>query len=97
MYIVRNTFIAKPGSAGKFAKLMKESMPSNTKNKVTVMIDFVSDFNKIVAEFQVQNLAEFEKIMEDFKTNSDPKAKDKMKGYTEMYLTGKREIFKVID
>ena len=93
MFIVRNTFIAKPGQAGKLAKLMKENTLVGKKPRV--MIDYVTDFNKIVLEYEVENLAEFEKMMEDFKNN--PEIRAKMAGYTDMYLTGKREIYKVVD
>ena len=94
MFIVRDVLIAKPGSAGKLAKLMKESTPVLL-GKVKVMIDYATDFNKIVLEHEVENLAEFEKMMEKFK--SDPEIRAKMAGYTDLYLTGKREIYKVIE
>ena len=48
-------------------------------------------------EHEVESLVQFEKIMEDFKANADPKLKSKMAGYTDMYLTGKREIYKVVE
>ena len=95
MFIVRDVLIAKPGSAGKLAKLMKESTPALLGDKVKVMIDYVADFNKIILEHEVENLAAFEKMMEEFK--SDPEIRAKMAGYTDLYLTGKREIYKVVD
>lgn len=93
MFIIRDVLIAKPGSAGKLAKLMKESMSGITNSKFKVMLDFVTDFNKIVIEHEVESLAEFEKEMEEYKKNPDPK----MAGYTDLYLMGKREIYKVVD
>lgn len=95
MFIVRDVLIAKPGQAGKLAKLMKETTPALVGSRMKVMIDYVTDFNKIVLEHEVENLAEFEKMMEEFKAN--PEIRAKMAGYTDMYLTGKREIYKVVD
>lgn len=97
MFIIKNTFIAKPGHAGKLAALLKEATPPLLNANVKVMIDFVTDFNKIVVEYEVQDLAQFEKAMADFKANANPELKAKMAGYTDMYHTGKREIFKVLD
>src|SRR3990167_3158291 len=99
MFIVREVLIAKPGSAGKLAKLMKESMKlmPSTHKKSTVMLDFVTDFNKIVVEHETESLAEFEKEMNDYKKNPDPRMVEMMKGYTDLYLTGYREIYKVVD
>ena len=93
MFIIRDVLVAKPGHAGELAKLMKEAMPNITGSKSKVMLDFVTDFNKIVIEHEVESLAEFEKEMEEYKKNPDPK----MKRYTELYLTGKREIYKVVE
>ncbi len=95
MFIVRNTFIAKPGQAGKLAKMMKENSPNLPGSKARVMIDYATDFNKIILEYEIESLAEFEKMMEEFKSN--PEIRAKMAGYTDLYLTGKREIFKVVD
>ena len=97
MYIIRETFIAKPGSAGKLAKLMKEAIPMMGNPKVTIMLDMVTDFNKIVIEREIESLAAFEKEMDEYKKNPNPEFMEKMKGYTDLYLTGKREIFKVVD
>ena len=99
MFIIREVLIAKPGSAGKLARLMKESMAliggrsANTK----VLLDFVTDFNKIVIEHEIESLAEFEKEMEDYKKNPDPKMMALMKGYQDLYQTGYREIYKVVE
>ena len=91
MFVIREVFIAKPGSAGKLAKLMKEVIPHMPDMKnAKILLDFVTDFNKIVIEHEAESLAEFEKGMEEYKKNPDPKLMEKMKGYTDLYLTGKR-------
>ena len=67
-----------------------------------VIYDLVGDFNNIVAEYRVKNLAEFEKQMEEYKSgkpdpNMDPDVAKEMSKYTEMYLTGRREIYQIVD
>ncbi len=79
MYVIRDVFIAKPGSAGKLAKMMNEAA-KHMPEKPRVMLDFVTDFNKIVVEHEVKSLAEFEKGMEDYKKNSSPEMMEIMKG-----------------
>jgi hypothetical protein len=61
--------MAKPGHAGKLAKQLKEALPKIGNSNVRVMIDFVTDFNKIILEHEVETLEEFERELEDFKTN----------------------------
>ena len=100
MLIVREIFTAKPGQASKLAKLFKKAMPEDY--NMTVMTDLVGDFNTIVAEYRVKNLAEFEKQMEEYKSgkpdpNMDPDVAKEMSKYTEMYLTGRREIYQIVE
>ena len=89
MLIIREVFIAKPGQASKLAKMFKEYMPGSK-----IMTDMAGTFNTVVAETEVESLAAFEKRMEDYKKES--KTDNKMKGYTEMYMKGKREIYQVV-
>lgn len=88
MLIVREVFIAKPGMASKLAKMMKESWADE---KTRILTDMTGVYNKVVMEFEVEDLATWEKMMKEYMT----KGNDTMKGYTEMYSQGKREIFRV--
>lgn len=45
-------------------------------------------------EYEVENVAEFESRMKQYMT--DAAMREKMKGYTDLYLTGNREIFQVL-
>ena len=97
MLIVREIFTAKPGQAGKLAKLFKKGF---TGNNVRIMTDMVGPYSTVIVEMQVESLAEWEKQMEDYKSgkpdpNMSPEVAEEMSKYTEMYLTGRREIFKV--
>ena len=93
MIIIRNTFIAKPGMASKLAKQMKEAaalagMPSR------VLTDLTGDFNSVVLEFEAESLSEFEKRMKEREGNQEMGAK--MAGYTDLWITGSRQILRVM-
>ncbi|MBI2100170.1 MAG: hypothetical protein HYT48_02425 [Candidatus Vogelbacteria bacterium] len=96
MYIVRETFIAKPGHAGELAQLMKKEMASWKDFKGHVLLDLVTDYNKIVVEYEIESLAEFEKMMGDWKKQQAKQKTKKPAKYTELYLTGKREIYRIV-
>ncbi len=98
MLLVREVFIAKPGHAGALSKMMKENMKDMPASmNVKVMLDSVTDYNKIVIEYEVESLAAFEENMNKEKAKQTEK-KEAPAGpkYTDMYLTGKREIFRII-
>lgn len=96
MYIVRETFIAKPGHAGAFAQMMKKDMASWKDFKGHVLLDMVTNYNTIVIEYEVNSLADFEKMMMGHKKEQSKKKSSKPPKYTELYQTGKREIFKIV-
>ena len=96
MIIVHDIFICKPGNASKMAKMFKEVM-SASKEVTHILTDSVGQYNKVVMVSQYENLAEYEKSFEMY-MKASPKLKkmmEKMAGYTDMYETGSREIYKV--
>lgn len=93
MIVVRNTFIAKPGCASKLAAQLKKAM-AGAGVPARVLTDHVGDFNTVVMEHEGASLEEFEARMRQYE--SDPVLRDAMKGYTDLYVTGRREIFKVV-
>ncbi len=100
MIIVREIFNAKPGQASKLAKLFKKGFGGYS--NVRVMTDMVGDYNTVITEMTVTNLAEFEKQMEEYRSGKpdpkmDPKVAEEMSRYTDMYLTGRREIYRTVD
>lgn len=96
MLIVREIFVAKPGQASRLAKLFKKGFGGEANTRV--MTDLVGNYNTVVMEMQVGSLAEFEKQMEEYKSGKmDPEVAKEMSGYTEMYLTGRREVFRVLE
>lgn len=96
MIIVHETFVCKPGNASKLAKRFKEAMGS-MKELVNIMTDMTGEFNKIVIVCQYENLAAYENSWDYYKEHPEEmkKMEEAMAGYTDMYLTGSREIYKV--
>jgi len=100
MLIVREVFTAKPGQASKLAKLFKK-MSAETPS-ARVMTDLVGNYNTVVMEMQVESLADFEKQMEEYRSGKpdpkmDPKTAEEMSKYTEMFVSGRREIFQIVE
>jgi hypothetical protein len=95
MIVIRNTFIAKPGSASKLAAQLKDAAATTGMLKTfRVLTDMTGDFNCVVLEHEAENMAEFDARMKDYGSNQA--FRDKMKGYTDLYVTGRREIFQVV-
>lgn len=96
MIIVHDTFICKPGNTSKLAKLWKEVMVDD-KHLVNIMTDMTGQFNRVIMVTQYEDLTGYQKSFEEY-MNPSPEMQEafkKMEGYTDMYLTGSREIYKV--
>ena len=94
MIIVRNSFIARPGQAGKLAAQLKDMANAAPLRNVRVLTDLTGDFNHVVMEHEVESAAEFEELMTKYA--SDPQAREKAKGYTDLWTTGRRELFRIV-
>jgi heme-degrading monooxygenase HmoA len=96
MIIVHDIFIAKPGNASKLAKMFKEAM-AGSNELVNIMTDMTGQFNKVVVVSKYENLADFDKSWERMAKDTEAMKKMEkiMTGYTDMYLTGSREIYRV--
>ena len=92
MIVVRNCFVAKPGQASKLAAQLKEAA-AVAKIKVRVLTDLTGDFNRVIMEYEAENVGEFEQRMKQYSTDQEFRAK--MAGYTDLYVTGSREILQV--
>lgn len=93
MIIVREYFIAKPGCASKLAALWKKVAESGLGGTFRVMTDLTGEFNKVILESEFADLVDFERRMREY--GSSNALKDMVKGYTDLYLTGGREIYQV--
>jgi hypothetical protein len=96
MIIVHDIFVCKPGNASKLAKLFKEVMQDND-NTVNIMTDMTGQYNRVVMVSQYENLTAYDKSWEKYKQDTEEmrKMNEKMKGYTDMYMSGSREIYQV--
>ena len=93
MIVVRNCFVAKPGHASKLAAQLKEAAATAKIPRHRVLTDLTGGFNRVILEYEAENVGEFEARMKDYATN--PAFREKMKGYTDMWITGSREILQV--
>jgi hypothetical protein len=93
MIIVRNCFVAKPGQASKLAAPLKEAATTAKIPKHRILTDLTGDFNRVLFEYEAENIGEFEARMQDYATNET--FREKMKGYTDLWITGHREILRV--
>jgi len=96
MIIVHDIFICKPGNASKMAKLFKEVMEGN-KELVNILTDMTGQYNKVVMVSKFDSLTAYEQSWDKMKEDNEEMKKmmEKMKGYTDLYLSGSREIYKV--
>jgi hypothetical protein len=94
MIVVRNCFVAKPGNASKLAAQVKEAAAAMKMLKYRVLTDLTGEFNRVILEYEAENVGEFESRMRDYTTNQEFRAK--MAGYTDLYITGSREILQIV-
>lgn len=94
MIVVRNCFVAKPGQASKLAAQLKEAAAAANMGRFRVLTDLTGDFNRVVLEYEAENIGEFEERMREY--NSNFALREKMRGYTDLYMTGSREIMQVM-
>lgn len=94
MIVVRETFTAKPGCASKLAAQLKGAMEAVLPGRARVLTDLVGSFNTVVMEMTAASLSEFEA---DFsRVTNDPALRARMQGYTDLYQTGRREVYRVV-
>ena len=94
MIVVRNCFVAKPGNASKLAAQLKEAAASANMERFRVLTDLTGDFNRVVLEYEAENVSEFEQRMREY--NDNMALRDKMRGYIDLYQTGSREIMQIV-
>jgi len=98
MIIVQETFVCKPGNASKIAKLFKEWAEIRPRKNTRILTDMTGQWHRVVVVSEYENLADYEKELENMMQNQTPEEKalaEKFKDMNEMYVSGGREIFKV--
>jgi len=94
MIVVRNCFIAKPGQASKLAAQIKDAATAAKMGKPRILTDLTGDFNRVILEYEADSVSGFEAMMKDYATNTA--FREKMKGYTDLWVTGSREILQIV-
>ena len=94
MIVVRNSFVAKPGNASKLAAQLKAAAAAAKIPKHRVLTDLTGDFNRVILEYEAENITEFDGRMKQYAT--DEAFREKMRGYTELWVTGSREILLIV-
>jgi len=93
MIVVRHCYVAKPGLASKLAAQFKQAVAAAKTPGSRVLTDLTGDFNRVIIEYEAASLADFENSMKEYAANSA--FREKRKGYTDLYVTGSREILQV--
>lgn len=93
MLVIRNCFVAKPGNASKLAAQLKDAAATASIPRYRVLTDLTGEFNRVILEYEVENVAQFEVRMKDYMTNVA--FREKMKGYTDLWMSGTREILQI--
>lgn len=97
MIVVHDVFVCKPGNASKLAKLFKEVMTGMNEFDC-IMTDMTGQFNRVIMVMKFENMAAYEKSFEKYMQDTEEmkQMKEKMKGYTELYISGSREIYRIM-
>jgi hypothetical protein len=93
MLVVRNCFVAKPGNASKLAFQLKDAAATAKIPRYRVLTDLTGEFNRVILEYEVESVAQFEERMKQYTT--DAAFREKMKGYTDLWISGTREILQI--
>jgi hypothetical protein len=92
--VVRNCFVAKPGSAGTLAAKMKEAFAAAGVPNHRVLTDLTGDFNRVIVEFEVAGMAEAEATLHRYR--SSDAFRTIMAGYTHLWVSGTREMLRIL-
>lgn len=103
MLLVRELMYCKPGKVKPMVEkfvAMSALMEKAGQGKMRVMTDFVGErYWTIVAEFEVESLDAFEKMMSGqgapMDAESQKQMEELMKGYHDLVESGRREIYKL--
>lgn len=94
MIVVRNCFLAKPGCASKLAAQIKNAGAIGKLKNLRVLTDMTGDFNRVIMEHEVEDLNGVAATMKKYATDEEVRAA--MQGYTELFITGSRELLQVM-
>ncbi len=93
MLVVRSCFVCKPGNASKLAAQLKEAASFAGFPNHRVLTDLTGDFNRVILEYEAEDFVAFQARLSEDKTNLA--FREKLKGHTELWTTGSREILEI--
>jgi len=95
MFVIRNVFRCKPGQAKNVIEKFRAAMPIMQQiAKHRILVDQVATFWTVVIETETEDLAEFERILQE--RGKDKEVQEAMSGYMEFVDNGFREIYRVV-
>lgn len=99
MIVVRNCFVAKPGNASKLAAMFRDTVVKHIVSaglvkSARVLTDMTGDFNRVVFEYEVADLAGVDAMIREYMSNSQ--LREQTKGYVDLWITGTRELMQVV-
>lgn len=92
MIVVRTVFIAKPGQASRLAAQFKSAAAAAGIPRHRVLTDVTGDSNRVVLEYEVESVGEFESQMSEYAKGEAMRTA--LQGYTDLYLTAHRELLR---
>jgi hypothetical protein len=95
MVIVRNCFTAKPGCAARLAGILHRAFTAGPIPKFRVLTDWAGGMNRVIVEFEAEHVAEAEKMIQQYRASAA--FHEIAAGYTDLWLTGRREILRIVE
>lgn len=98
MYLIRDVFQCKPGTARQVAEMFKQTISSMEQEdgfrNCRVMVDYVASYWTVVLEAEVEEIQQFVHHMENY--GKRPEVREALAGYMEMVASGHREIYRIL-
>ncbi len=80
--------------ASKLAAQIKASLEAGGIQRSRVLTDLTGEFNRVILEYEAENMTEFEASMQSYATNQP--MREKLAGSTDLWVNGTREILRVM-
>jgi hypothetical protein len=98
MFLIRDLFRCRPGKAGAFAEMLKQTVASMEREdgftNCRVMVDYVATYWTVVLQAEVDTIEKFDMHMRNF--SARPEVRRAMDGYLDLVTGGHREIFRIV-
>jgi hypothetical protein len=95
MYLIRETFNAKPGKAKELVKKFKQAIPhferSGEGKNHKIMTDAVSNYWTVIMEYETDDMGAYFSDLRG--ATAAPELQEIMKGYIDLVEGGNRQIF----